>query len=198
MSEVISEIGGDIDRDALNYPVSGMLQKVLLIPGSTLDPRDTTHVVKSTDSLVTDIVPTTAGFVIEGNGKNNTMDFNEELVNDVKGRNGYILSVTGIQVLDPSAETREFVKDQAVGGGHVFVVFQRKWQGTAREDAFYFGGFMHGMTIKDYVFTGNENNGAIMFSLVTPDERTEPFGWMNYLKTNYATTETDVWTNKLG
>jgi len=197
MSEVISEIGEGTDRDALNFPIAGMLQKVLIMPGSTLDPRDTTHVVKSTDSLVTDIVPTVAGFVFDGIGDSDFMTFDEEGVED-EGRDGFILTIGGIKILDPSTEKKENVKDMKAGGGINYCVFQRKWQGTLREDAFYFGGFFHGLKVMNYKFNSLENQGVITFDLQTPPNRSEPFGWMNYLKTNYATTETDVWTNKLG
>lgn len=195
MATVISEFAADITRDAANYPVSGMLQKFLMIPGSELDPP--TNVTQSTESLVTDIVPDAAGHVVDGIGDNTTMDFIEEGVENVKGRNGYTLGIVGISVLDPSTEVREIVKDAFVGGGHCYVVLQRKWGGTSREDAFLFGGYTHGLVVKNLKWAGLENDGAMSFDLMTPDERTEPFGWMNYLKTNYTTTETDVWTNKL-
>jgi len=195
MSEVISELGLEVIRDPLNFPVSGMLQKILVIPESTLDP--VADITKSTDSLITDISPTAKGLLIEGVGDTHTMNFTEEGVENDAGRNGYILGITGIQALDPSVETREEIKKMFVGGGVVFVVFERKWPGTARDDAFLFGGFTHGLVIKNYVWNGNENKGAMSFDLMTPNERDEPFGWMVYLATNYATTETDVWTTKL-
>lgn len=195
MSEVLNYLTGDLTRDAANYPVAGMLQKILFIPGNELDPP--ANVTKSSDTLVTDIVPSAAGHVIEGIGDNQTMNFTQEGVEDDNGRNGYILGITGIHVLDPDQATRQLVHDAFVGSGVVYVVFEKKWAGTDRDDAFLFGGYTHGLVIKNYTWNGNENHGVMTFDLMTPNNRTEPFGWMNYLKTDYATTKADVWTSKL-
>ena len=199
MSEVISTITLDIQRDAANYPLSGVVQKVLLIPGSELDPK--ADITSSTESLITDIAPSAAAHVIEGfgdkNGTNSGIKYRVPFTPSTNTRPGYRHVIENIPILDPSVETRENLKDLAVGGGVVYALLQRKWEGTSREDAFLFFGYDRGLVVQAFEEDSDGNEGVIMLSLATPEGVTESLPPMVYLATNYATTEADVWTSKL-
>lgn len=199
MSEVISTITLDIQRDATNYPLAGVIQKVLIIPGGELDPK--ADITSSTESLITDIAPSAAAHVIEGfgdkRGTNSGIKYRAPFTPSTSTRPGYRHVIENIPILDPSVEVRENLKDLAVGGDIVYALVQRKWEGTSREDAFLFFGYDCGLVVQAYEEDSDANEGVLMISLATPEGITESLPPKVYLNTNYATTETDVWTTKL-
>jgi hypothetical protein len=78
-------------------------------------------------------------------------------------------------------------------------ILERKWKGTSRQDAFLFYGYDHGLVVVEIVDDPNSNDGAMVVALQTPEGFTESLPPKVYLAgSSYTTTETDVWSTKLG
>jgi len=193
MAEIFSELALDISRSAANYFVEGWKQKVLIIPGSELDPI--TNITVSDETVITDIVPDAAAHLLEGINDLKILSGGFDYGKPADGRPTYIHKITGITLQDPDATVQEAYKDWAVGGGHVFGILERKWGGTDRDDAFHFFGFDHGLVMVPH--SVDYQSGPITFDLQTPDGFTESLPPRIYLNTDYATTKADVWTSKL-
>lgn len=196
-----SEIENDILQDCANKPVAHLEQKVLLIPASKLPSTGITFDGSYPNALITDIALNTAetGELIEGIMNKTWINNGNTFVNPADGSPGFIHMLNGIRILDPSHEKRDEINKLAVGGATVFAIIERKWKGTSSEDAFLFHGLKFGLSIPDggIIDNSNENDGALVITLQTPEGFKEPHMPHVYLDTNYATTQTAVWTNKL-
>jgi len=195
------EIENDILQDCSNKPHPNLEQKVLLIPSSLLPASGITFDGTYPNSLITALALTSAetGKLIEGIMNKTWINNGNTFVNPADGSPGFIHQFNGLRLLDPSAEKRDELNKLATGGSTVFGIVERKWRGTSDLDAFLFHGLKFGLVIPDggIIDNSNENDGAIVITLQTPEGFKEPYMPHVYLDTDYATTVTTVWTNKL-
>lgn len=200
MSTYCQEIAADIARDCNNLPTANLEQKVLLIPSSLLPASGITYDGTYPNELITDISLSSGnGYLIEGVQNKTWINNGNTYVNPADGTPGYIHMLNGIRILDPSVEKRHEINAIAAGGGTVFAIIERKWKGTSSEDAFLFHGVKFGLTIPDggIIDNSNENDGTMVITLQTPEGFKEPYAPHVFLDTDYSTTSTAVWTNKL-
>jgi len=201
MATYCENIENDILQDCANKPVANYEQKVLLIPASVLAASGITFDVTNPNSLITALALTTSatGELIEGIMNKTWISSGNTFVNPTDGSPGFIHMLNGIRILDPSQEKRDEINKLATGGATVFALIERKWRGTSSLDAFLFHGLKFGLTIPDggIIDNSNENDGAMVITLQTPEGFKEPYLPHVYLDTDYATTVTTVWTNKL-
>ena len=201
MAIYCNEISAEILRDCSNLPTANLEQKVLLIAASDLAASGITFDVTNPNSLITDIALTTAevGFLVEGVMNKTWINNGNTFVNPADGTPGFIHMLSGIRILDPDHAMRDQINKLAVGGATVYAVVERKWKGTDSDDAFLFLGLKYGLVIPDggIIDNSNENDGTLVISLQTPEGFKEPYLPHVFLDTDYATTATAVWTNKL-
>ena len=200
MAFFCTEIENSILRDCSNKPLAGMVQKVLLIQASLLPASGITFDGSNPNSLITALTMTSSdGRLIEGIMDKNWLNSATSFVNPADGSPGFIHQLNGIRILDPSQEKRDEINKLATSGAPVFAVTESYWKGTSSLDAFHFYGLKYGLTIPDggIIQNSNENDGATVISLRTPEGFKEPYQPHVYLDTNYATTVTTVWTNLL-
>lgn len=200
MSNYCQEIENDILRDCNNPAVAHLEQKVLLVQSSLLPASGITFDGTNPNELITDLSLTSDdGRLIEGVMNKTWINHGNTYVNPADGSPGFIHQLNGIRILDPSVEKRHEINALAVGGATVFALVERKWKGTDSEDAFLFLGLKFGLCIPDggIIDNSNENDGAMVISLQTPEGFKEPYMPHVFLDTDYATTNTSVWTNKL-
>lgn len=201
MAIFCSNIANDILQDCSNKPVAQYEQRVLLIPESVLAASGITFDGTNPNSLITALALTTSatGELIEGILNKTWINGGDTFVNPADGSPGFIHQLNGIRILDPSHEKRDEINKLAGGGATVFAVIERKWRGTDSKDAFLFHGLKFGLVIPDggIVNNSNENDGAMVLTLQTPEGFKEPYLPHVYLDTDYATTVTTVWTNRL-
>jgi hypothetical protein len=200
MAIYCDEIGADILQDCSNRPTAQLEQKVLIIPSSQLPASGITYDGTRPDSLITAIALSTGtGYLIEGILQKTWINHGNTYVNPADGTAGSIHMINGIKILDPSVEIRDEINNLAFGGGTVFAIVERKWKGTSSLDSFLFHGLKFGLVIPDGGLVDNsaENDGAMVITLQTPEGFKEPNIPHVFVDTDYATTQTAVWTNKL-
>lgn len=137
--------------------------------------------------------------MIEGVQNKNVLNHSNTFTNPADGTPGFVHMLQGIKILDPSVEKRQAIEELMAGGGSYYAITERLWKGTSSEDAFLFYGFDCGLHVPDggLVDNSNENEGTMMLTLQTPEGFKET-GLPKIVKlTDYATTVTAVWTNKL-
>lgn len=200
MANFCSEIENDILRLCTDQPVANLEQKVLLVQASLLPASGITFDGSNPNSLITALVMTSGdGRLVEGIMNKTWINNGNTFVNPADGSPGFIHQLNGIRILDPSQEKRDEINKLATGGATVFAIVERKWRGPSDLDAFLFHGLKFGLVIPDggIIDNSNENDGALVITLQTPEGFKEPWMPHVYLDTDYATTETTVWTNKL-
>ena len=201
MAIFCANIANDILQDCANIPVAQYEQRVLLIPASVLPASGITFDGTNPNSLITAIALASSetGELIEGIMNKTWINGGNTFVNAADASPGFIHQLNGIRILDPSQEKRDEINKLATGGATVFAVIERKWKGTASLDAFLFHGVKYGLVIPDggIIDNSNENDGAIVITLQTPEGFKEPNLPHVFVDTDYATTVTTVWTNKL-
>ena len=203
MANFCNEIENDILRLCSDgdQPVANIEQKILLIPSARLPASGITFDGSNPNSLITAIALETAdtGELIEGIKNKTWINNGNTFVNPADGSPGFIHQLNGIRILDPSQEKRDEINKLAVGGATVFVVIERLWRGPSSLDAFLFHGLKFGLVIPDggIIDNSNENDGALVITLQTPEGFKEPWLPHVYVDTDYDTTVTTVWTNKL-
>ena len=201
MADYCDKLENDILRLCSDLPVANLVQKVLLIPASRLPASGITFAGTNPNSLITAIAleSSETGELIEGITTKTWFNNGNTFVNPADGSPGFIHQLNGIRILDPSQEKRDEINKLAVGGATVFVVTERLWRGPSSLDAFLFHGLKFGLVIPDggIIDNSNENDGALVLTLQTPEGFKEPWLPHVYLDTDYSTTVTTVWTNKL-
>ena len=200
MSIFCDELGADILQDCTNRPTAHLDQRVLIIPSSQLPASGITFDGTRPDSLITAIsLSSGSGYLIEGIQQKNWVNHGNTYSNSADQSAGMIHHLNGIRILDPSQEVRDEVNNLAFGGAPVFAIVERKWKGTSSLDAFLFFGLKFGLVIPDggLVDNSNENDGAMVITLQTPEGLKEPNLPHVFVDTDYSTTQTAVWTNKL-
>ncbi len=201
MATFCTELENDILRDCSNQPVANLEQKVLIIPDSLLPATGITFDGTNPDSLITALAldTGTTGKLVEGIMNKTWINNGNTFVNPADGSPGFIHMLSGIRILDPSQEKRDEINKLATSGATVFALIERFWRGDSDLDAFLFHGLKFGLVIPDggIIDNSNENDGALVVTLQTPEGFKEPWLPHVYLDTDYATTVTTVWTNKL-
>lgn len=200
MAIFCDELGADIIQDCTNRPTAHLEQRVLIIPSSLLPASGISYDSSTPDSLITDItLASGTGYLIEGIQQKTWINHNNTFQNAADATPGMIHMLENIHILDPSVEIRDEINNLAFGGGTCFAIVERKWKGTDSGDAFLFFGAKFGLSIPDggLVDSSGENDGKIVISLQTPEGFKEPNLPHVFLETDYATTRTAVWTNKL-
>jgi hypothetical protein len=201
MSLICTSLAADVARDCDNPSTAEMEQKVLLIPSSALPQSGITYDATNPNELITDIATAsgTQGYLIEGIQQKNWINRNTNYVNPADGSAGFLHSLEGIRILAPSLAARKAAHALLVSGDTFYAVVEKKWKGTSSAQAFEFLGAKFGLVVPDggFVDNSNENDGAMVVSLSTREGLKEPYLPHIFLDTDYATTVTAVWTNKL-
>lgn len=184
MSEICTEIAIDLTRDCVNTPVAGIRQTAILIPLDHITAKTVT------DGLMTVLTLSAAGHKIEV--MKEFMNYQNSFVNPADGQSGFKHSVQNIHVLDPSVEVRNAINLMATSGRRFALVLERNWKGTDSADAFLVFGVNFGLEIPDggIVDNSNENDGAMIISLGTPEVFKEQRVPDVLLLTDYAATKT--------
>lgn len=200
MSEILYTLstGTDIVRDGADTPQMGIEQKVALIPTSNLDVFDATQFVKDgtyAKGRITDLVPSAAAFIWYGQKGMTTMNAGVR-PRETPGRVGSEHFVSGLQLPTNDIAKTDLFNKWYYGGETVFALIEKRQKGIDGEEAFWFVGGQHGLKITNYNGDLNESNGQDTFDLVTPDGLSEDWGLINFYKTSYPVSKTDVWVNK--
>lgn len=73
--------------------------------------------------------------------------------------------------------------------GRFIVVYESKYKGTSKEDAFKVRGWQNGMRLSEMTENTLENSGSILFTLATEEGDVEDYPYNTLLETDYDTTK---------
>ena len=185
-------LSADILFDCDNPPIGGIEVNVVLVNTADIDYAnctiDPTNKIKMTNFQ---LLAGKTGFYIQG--VKQVQKANSELVVKETGVNKHKHTFTGI-ALNPSADNKLQLQNMSENGS-ICAIVETKWKGVDQEDAFQVLGFYSGLLMATMAWGTAENDGSILFTLVSLANYEEPTLPLTLLMTDYATTKT-VFTNK--
>ena len=107
---------------------------------------------------------------------------------DTENFDGFSHSFLG-RLPNTSAENAERAAE--LKGGKFLVVVKTNYtgSGTTQEEAFKIYGYDGGLELAEMTNSSNENGGATLFTLTTPEGVVEPYPYRVLLETDYVTTQ---------
>lgn len=173
MSEICGTLAASITKQCASLPKMGMEQTILLFPSAVLPYSGITFDVTNARSLITNIVPESAGFKVEGLLNKDTVRAIVDPVGDQELIDGTTHMIDQIKVYTNTVASQEELNKMLFGGDLFRAVIQVRWGGVGGDNAFRMLGTVVGMKAVLVSSNTNENDGAYIFQLMTPEGHRE-------------------------
>lgn len=182
--DCFGDLENDFTFDCSNPPQSGIEVDVVLIETKKIN-RTATAV---TGNLCTNLEAISGESGIALQGIKRTLTYSITATVREENSNGWV-HAANLRIVNMSAESRAEI-EKILNSDGITVVVEKKWKGTAGEDAFLILGLEKGMVLSEGVENSEEAEGTFTFTLQTRENELETKGGINLLDTDLATTRT--------